>query len=62
MASFINDRTHLTSTCKVCDHDKLTEIFFGTEDAEDAVFIQLEDCECIFEVTGFDNYVKYQVP
>jgi hypothetical protein len=19
-------------TCKVCDHDKLTEIFFGTED------------------------------
>jgi hypothetical protein len=45
-------------TCKVCDHDKLTEIFFGTEDEEDAVFIQLEDCVCIFEVTGFDNYVK----
>ena len=48
-------------TCKVCDHDKLTEIFFGTEDEEDAVFIQLEDCECIFEVTGFDNYVKTNI-
>ena len=45
-------------TCKVCDHDKL---LFGTEDEEDAVFIQLEDCECIFEVTGFDNYVKTNI-
>jgi hypothetical protein len=25
------------------------------------VFIQLEDCACIFEVTGFDNYVKTNI-
>ena len=53
--------TKCIRTCKVCDHDKLTEIFFGTEDEEDAVFIQLEDCVCIFEVTGFDNYVKTNI-
>ncbi|XP_067125252.1 NFX1-type zinc finger-containing protein 1-like [Centruroides vittatus] len=44
--------------CRICNHDKVTEIFFGTEDEEDARFIQLEDCGHIFEITGFTQMLE----
>lgn len=40
--------------CRVCDPEKfeeMKEIFFGTEDDEDARFIQLADCKHVFEAT-----------
>ncbi|XP_074497910.1 NFX1-type zinc finger-containing protein 1 isoform X1 [Sebastes fasciatus] len=43
------------SKCLICDHDEVTEIFFGTEDEPEAHFIQLEDCGHIFESTGMDK-------
>ncbi|XP_068568539.1 NFX1-type zinc finger-containing protein 1 [Cebidichthys violaceus] len=45
------------SKCRVCNHDEVTEIFFGTEDEPEAYFIQLEDCEHIFEYTAMDHYM-----
>uniref|UniRef100_A0A667YEL4 Zinc finger NFX1-type containing 1 n=1 Tax=Myripristis murdjan TaxID=586833 RepID=A0A667YEL4_9TELE len=45
------------SKCRLCDHDEITEIFFGTEDDPMAHFIQLRDCGHIFEVTGMDHYM-----
>lgn len=44
--------------CRICDKDKVTEIFFGTEDEHDARFIKLEDCNHIFEVNGFTQYLE----
>jgi len=35
----------------VCDHDEVTEVFFGLEDEPDARFVQLEDCKHVFEVS-----------
>lgn len=35
----------------------MTEIFFGTEDEDDARFVQLEDCGHVFEVTGLDQWM-----
>lgn len=35
----------------------MTDIFFGTEDEDDARFVELEDCGHIFEVTGLDHYI-----
>lgn len=46
------------SLCLVCDRDKVTEIFFGTEDDDGARFIQLQDCEHVFEVSGMDQWMK----
>ncbi|XP_049446635.1 NFX1-type zinc finger-containing protein 1 isoform X2 [Epinephelus fuscoguttatus] len=43
--------------CRICNHDEVTEIFFGTEDEPDAHFIQLEDCRHTFECTGMDQYM-----
>ncbi|XP_061584227.1 NFX1-type zinc finger-containing protein 1, partial [Cololabis saira] len=43
--------------CRICDHDKVTEIFFGTEDEPEARFIQLEDCKHIVEATAMDQYM-----
>ncbi|NWR35552.1 ZNFX1 protein, partial [Tachuris rubrigastra] len=43
--------------CLVCNHEELTEIFFGFEDDPDARFVQLEDCGHIFESQGFDHYM-----
>ena len=37
-------------------HDPITEIFFGTEQDEDARFIKLPDCQHIFEKKGMDRY------
>ncbi|XP_052785303.1 NFX1-type zinc finger-containing protein 1-like [Mya arenaria] len=49
--------------CRVCDKQKVTEIFFGDEDEEDARFVLLQDCRmrCIFEVNGMDTYMKTKV-
>eukprot|EP00062_Callorhinchus_milii_P005522 gi/632945075/ref/XP_007887854.1/ PREDICTED: NFX1-type zinc finger-containing protein 1-like [Callorhinchus milii] len=44
--------------CRFCNESEVTEIFFGTEDDPEAKFIQLEDCQHIFEVTGFDSWMQ----
>ena len=44
--------------CRVCNKVKVTEVFFGMEDEEDARFVQLEDCKHIFEYTGLDRWMK----
>ncbi|NXS77528.1 ZNFX1 protein, partial [Erpornis zantholeuca] len=43
--------------CLVCDHKELTQIFFGFEDEPDARFVQLEDCDHVFESQGLDHYM-----
>lgn len=45
------------SKCRICDHDEVTEIFFGTEDEPEANFIQLEDCGHIIEAKAMDHYM-----
>uniref|UniRef100_A0ACB8F7I5 Uncharacterized protein n=1 Tax=Sphaerodactylus townsendi TaxID=933632 RepID=A0ACB8F7I5_9SAUR len=45
------------SKCLVCDHEELTQIFFGFEDEPEARFVQLEDCGHVFEVGGLDHYM-----
>ncbi|XP_041800203.1 NFX1-type zinc finger-containing protein 1 isoform X2 [Chelmon rostratus] len=46
------------SKCRVCNHDEVTEILFGTEDEPEAYFIQLEDCGHIIECTAMDKYME----
>ncbi|XP_065913793.1 NFX1-type zinc finger-containing protein 1-like [Dysidea avara] len=48
------------SFCRVCNAAEVSEIFFGTEDEEDARFIQLEDCDHILEVSGLDQWMDQQ--
>ncbi|XP_066288837.1 NFX1-type zinc finger-containing protein 1-like [Branchiostoma lanceolatum] len=43
--------------CPVCDREEVTEIFFGTEDEDDAQFVQLEDCGHVLEVSGVDQWM-----
>ena len=43
--------------CRVCNNDKVTKIFFGTEDEPDARFVQLQDCKHVFEYTGLDHWM-----
>ncbi|OWK52296.1 NFX1-type zinc finger-containing protein 1 [Lonchura striata] len=43
--------------CLVCDHEELTQIFFGFEDDPNARFVQLEDCGHVFESLGLDHYM-----
>ena len=43
--------------CRVCNGDQVKEVFFGTEDEDDARFIQLKDCSHIFEVSGLDYWM-----
>ncbi|XP_019395339.1 PREDICTED: NFX1-type zinc finger-containing protein 1, partial [Crocodylus porosus] len=43
--------------CLVCDHDEVTQIFFGFEEDPEACFVQLEDCGHIFESQGLDYYM-----
>ncbi|NXL91409.1 ZNFX1 protein, partial [Alectura lathami] len=43
--------------CLVCDHEEVTQIFFGFEEDKDARFVQLEDCGHIFESQGLDHYM-----
>lgn len=40
--------------CRICDPEKfaeIQEIFFGTEEEEDARFVRLKDCSHVFEVS-----------
>jgi len=46
--------------CRICDKKTVTNIFFGTEDEPDARFIQLEDCDHIFEMSGLDQWMDQQ--
>ena len=48
------------SLCRICDKDEVTEIFFGTEDEDGARFIQLKDCQHIFEMSGLDHWMESQ--
>ena len=47
--------------CRVCDPAKVKEIFFGTEEDDDARFIQLTDCGHIFEVTSLDKWMNLEI-
>ena len=47
--------------CRICDKDVVTEVFFGTEDEEDARFIQLKDCKHVFEMSGLDQWMKQNI-
>ncbi|CAC5383772.1 unnamed protein product [Mytilus coruscus] len=42
--------------CKVCEN--LTEILFGYEDEDNAIFIRLEYCKCVLKVNGLDQYIS----
>lgn len=44
--------------CRICNHDEVTDIFFGNEDDPEAYFIQLEDCGHIIESTAMDICMK----
>ncbi len=44
--------------CRVCDTDEVQEIFFGSEEDPGARFVQLEDCQHVFEVEGLDTWMK----
>ncbi|CAG9814747.1 unnamed protein product [Phaedon cochleariae] len=44
--------------CRVCDRKELTEILFGTEDEEDARFVQLKDCGHVLESDGMEMWLK----
>jgi len=44
--------------CRICDKSELEEVFFGTEDEEDARFILLEDCKHVFEQSGMDHWMN----
>ena len=46
--------------CRECDAAQIRECFLGGKNNPDARFIQLEDCEHIFEVSGFDHYMDQQ--
>ncbi|CAF1002415.1 unnamed protein product [Didymodactylos carnosus] len=46
------------SWCRICDRQKVKEIFFGNEDEPDARFVQLSDCRHIIEVDGLDRYIN----
>ncbi|XP_074552411.1 NFX1-type zinc finger-containing protein 1 [Halichoeres trimaculatus] len=46
------------SKCRICDHEEVTEIFFGMEDDPEACFIQLEDCGHIIEYSAMDTYME----
>ena len=44
--------------CRICNKAELEEILFGTEDEEDARFLQLMDCNHVIEVSGLDHWMK----
>ena len=44
--------------CRICDKDKVMEIFFGSETEEDARFIQLQDCKHVLEVKSLDTWMN----
>lgn len=44
--------------CRVCNREEVVEIFFGTEDDPEARFVELQDCNHIFEYTGLDHWME----
>ena len=44
--------------CLICDKDEVRDIFLGREDEEDARYIQLQDCDHIFEIHDFDQWMN----
>ncbi|CAF0774800.1 unnamed protein product [Didymodactylos carnosus] len=44
--------------CRICHRNIVREIFFGTEDEDDARFVMLSDCPHFFEVTSLDRYIN----
>ena len=44
--------------CRHCNRQELCKIFFGTEDDKNALFVYLEDCGHVLEVTGLDEWVN----
>ena len=46
--------------CRECDAAQIRECFLGRKSKPDARFIQLEDCEHIFEVSDLDHYMDQQ--
>jgi hypothetical protein len=44
--------------CRICNKDYVCEIFFGSEDEENARFVLLEDCGHVVERIGMDNWVR----
>jgi hypothetical protein len=44
--------------CRICQKEKVSRIFFGTEDEPDARFVFLKDCGHVLEVTGMDGWIK----
>ena len=45
------------SKCRICNREEVCEIFFGSEDEEDARFIELEECKHLIEVTALDAWM-----
>uniref|UniRef100_A0AC34FYY0 RZ-type domain-containing protein n=1 Tax=Panagrolaimus sp. ES5 TaxID=591445 RepID=A0AC34FYY0_9BILA len=68
LATPVDDPLHLCiGVCgeeclKICNPEKFQEIFFGTEEDEDAKFLQLKDCGHIFEVSGLDQWIASKLP
>uniref|UniRef100_A0A6P7GQM5 NFX1-type zinc finger-containing protein 1-like n=1 Tax=Diabrotica virgifera virgifera TaxID=50390 RepID=A0A6P7GQM5_DIAVI len=46
------------SLCRMCNAKELTEYFFGTEDEEDARFVELVDCGHILESSGMEKWLE----
>ncbi|XP_064484987.1 NFX1-type zinc finger-containing protein 1-like isoform X2 [Ornithodoros turicata] len=44
--------------CRICNREELTSIFFGTEEEEDARFVQLEDCGHVLEESGLTSWMQ----
>lgn len=49
--------------CRICDEQKVTQIFFGDEDEPGARFVLMEDCRtrCIIEVNAMDTFMDSNV-
>lgn len=44
--------------CRVCNKEELTEIFFGTEEDEEACFVQLRECKHVLESEGMEAWLS----
>eukprot|EP01054_Gregarina_sp_Poly1_P001440 Gregarina_sp_Poly_1__1439@NODE_135_length_13154_cov_22_841446_g120_i0_p1_GENE_NODE_135_length_13154_cov_22_841446_g120_i0NODE_135_length_13154_cov_22_841446_g120_i0_p1_ORF_typecomplete_len1687_score199_08AAA_12/PF13087_6/1_6e47AAA_12/PF13087_6/7_4e03AAA_11/PF13086_6/7_1e46AAA_30/PF13604_6/2_5e09AAA_30/PF13604_6/0_0043AAA_19/PF13245_6/1_1e12AAA_19/PF13245_6/5_3e03Viral_helicase1/PF01443_18/1_4e02Viral_helicase1/PF01443_18/2_8e07Viral_helicase1/PF01443_18/2_2e03ResIII/PF04851_15/5_1e05ResIII/PF048 len=49
------------SECRVCDREVVTEIFFGDEDEENAIFVKLPDCGHLISVEGLDQWIDQKI-
>ncbi|XP_044747132.1 NFX1-type zinc finger-containing protein 1-like isoform X3 [Coccinella septempunctata] len=46
--------------CRICDEDGVKEVFFGTEDGDDARFVLLRDCGHVLENTGMLGWLEQE--